>query len=142
MMTRVMERPELPKGIGPHEGRELELMLAGEKPLAMFSDVIPSDYPWPDEQFAPFVAVGKLVMREFLTDTSDGKYKVRHLYYALPDEAWRIDEAHRLSLLHFDGWCDEAADACAQMGRLLGYAEMDIQAFIEWSEKMRATQAQ
>lgn len=33
---------EIPEGIGPHEGKELELMLAGKKPLAMFSDVFPS----------------------------------------------------------------------------------------------------
>ncbi len=27
---------ELPPTLGPHEGRELELLLSGEKPIALF----------------------------------------------------------------------------------------------------------
>ena len=134
------DHPDLPEGIGPHEGRELELMLSGEKPLAMFVDVIPSDYPWPDEQFEPYVSAGRLVKRECLTESHLEGNKVRHLYYALPDEVWRIEEAHKLSLKQYDAPCAEALEDCAQVGRLLGYQEKDIEAFLGWSEKIRATQ--
>ncbi|MCP5366417.1 MAG: hypothetical protein H6907_17020 [Hyphomicrobiales bacterium] len=141
MAKKTTTGAHVPHGIGPHDGRELDLMLAGAKPLAMFSDVIPSDFEWPDALFAPHVAAGKLVREEFCTESVDGHYKIRHLYFALPVEAWRIRRAHALSLMHFDEWCDEAADACEQLGRLLGYREEDIQAFLDWTKKLRATQA-
>lgn len=31
-----MDEKDLPVGVGPHEGRELELLLTGEKPVARF----------------------------------------------------------------------------------------------------------
>lgn len=127
-----MQRPDLPEAIGPHEGRELELMLSGKKPLAMFSDIVPSAFLWPDEDFAPHVASGKIVKREFETKTPDGRHTVRHLYFALPDEAWRIEEAHALSLLHFESFDTEAIQASIRIGLLLGYSHEDIRTFIEW----------
>lgn len=131
---------DFPDGIGPHEGRELDLMLSGDKPLAMFSDIVSSGFEWPDEQFDPYVTSGALVKKEFRTNTPDGRFQVRHLYFALPDEAWRIEEAHDLSCRHFDAWNAEAEEACVKLGRLLGYAEGDIQAFVSWSNRNRATQ--
>ncbi|WP_245437697.1 MULTISPECIES: hypothetical protein [unclassified Mesorhizobium] len=32
-----MPKRTLPPGIGPHNGRELELMLQGDKPMALFA---------------------------------------------------------------------------------------------------------
>lgn len=112
-------------------------MLAGEKPLAMFSDIVPSSYQWPDAQFEPHVASGTLVKKEFLTKTPDGRHQVRYLFFALPSEAWRIDEAFVLSRKHFDAWCDEAEEACVRLGRLLGYREEDIRAFALWSGRIK-----
>lgn len=132
-------KPDLPKGIGPHDGRELELMLAGTKPLAMFSDLIPSNYEWPDAAFEPYVSSGALVKQEFLTNAQDGYHKVRHLYFALPKEAWRIERAHALSLLNFDIWCEEAEESCSLLGRLLGYSEKEIEAFINWARERRGS---
>ena len=133
------QRPDLPKEIGPHDGRELDLMLAGVKPLAMFTDVVPSNYEWPDITFEPHVLSGTLVKREFLTDTKDGQHKIRHLYFALPGEAWRIEKAHTLSLMTFDTWCEKAEESCAQLGRLLGYEEDEIEAFIRWARERRGS---
>jgi hypothetical protein len=130
-------RSGIPKEIGPHEGRGLELMLAGEKPLAMFSDIVPSSYRWPDAQFEPHVASRVLVKKEFLTKTPDGRHQVRYLFFALPNEAWRIDEAFALSRKHFDAWGDEAEEACVRLGRLLGYREEDIRAFALWSGRIK-----
>jgi len=45
--------------IGPHDDRELELMLAGRKPLAMFTEVLPLESGLiPEADFAPHVASG------------------------------------------------------------------------------------
>lgn len=128
-------QPALPDGIGPHEGRELDLMLSGEKPLAMFCDIVPSPYEWPDAAFEPHVMEGRVVKKDIVGETPDGLHQVRYLYYALPDETWRIDVAHALAQKRFDTWCPEAAETCARLGHLLGYQEKDIQAFQTWSEQ-------
>ncbi|SCA55967.1 Hemocin immunity protein (fragment) [Candidatus Terasakiella magnetica] len=44
----------LPEGVGPHEEKELDLMLSGDKPLAMFSDTIPSSMELPEVKFQPY----------------------------------------------------------------------------------------
>lgn len=128
------KRPDIPKEIGPHDGRELALMLVGDKPLAMFSDIVPSPYNWPDAAFEPYASARVLVKKEFLEDRPEG-HTVRHLFYALPDEAWRIEEAYSLSLMHFDKPRDEADECCARLGHLLGYSEGEVQAFIRWTKE-------
>lgn len=133
---------EIPPEIGPHDGRELALMLAGKKPLAMFSDVVGSTYPWPDAAFAPHVAAGALVMREFLSTTRNGGQRLRHLYYALPQEEWRIARAHALCLKSYDAYCREAEEDCIELGRLLGYSEREIQCFVERSRYVRSAMGQ
>lgn len=35
---------ELPPTLGPHEGRELELLLSGEKPIALFYEEVPDEF--------------------------------------------------------------------------------------------------
>ena len=127
----IAPRPDMPKEIGPHEGRELGLMLTGVKPLAMFSDIVPSSYEWPDALFEPHVSSGVLLKKEFLTELAGG-HTVRHLFFALPKEAWRIEEAYALSLACFAPGSDEAYESCSQLGRLLGYGENEIQVFIQW----------
>jgi len=84
-----------------HTDRELEFMLDRGKPLAHFSDAYPSD---PDEEivpelaFAPYVQAGKFVTREFVELLQGPRPKdhpeilgIRHVFYARPSEAWRID---------------------------------------------------
>lgn len=64
-MTKPMS--ELPYTV--HTGRELELMLAGTKPLAVFFDQYP-DEPCekiiPENAFRPHVEAGKFEQREFI----------------------------------------------------------------------------
>lgn len=127
--------PALPPGVGPHEGRELDLMLSSAKPLAMFCDVGPAGsegWDYPEARFAPHVAAGRLVMREVCQTLSDGRGNVRHLYYALPTEAWRLDAAHALNEATFAPGDPAAHEACARLGRLLGYRETEIRAFLDW----------
>ena len=52
--------------IGPHEGRELELMLSGRKPLALFYAIESEIWILPEEQFDRHVEMGKFVKADFL----------------------------------------------------------------------------
>lgn len=119
---------ELPPGIGPHNDRELELMLAGTKPMAMFSDAVHvSDY-FPEADFAPHVEAGRIIRVEEIIPKEP--YDMRYLFYALPGEDWRIEEA----LVMCRNLCagtvkDHDADS-ARIGTLLGYSIEDIEAFL------------
>ena len=108
-----------------HTGRELRMMLAGVKPLALFSDVLddlPSPWTFPEDVFDPHVDAGTLVKREFveLGDAPPPHKGVRVLLYALAAEAWRIDAFILMRQVgRQEGW----SDALERMeGALLGYA--------------------
>ncbi|MBR9901947.1 MAG: hemin receptor [Rhodospirillales bacterium] len=130
---------ELPPGIGPHNDRELELMLAGTKPMAMFSDAVHvSDY-FPEADFAPHVETGRIVRVEEIIPRPP--HHMRYLLYALPGEEWRIEEA----LVMVRNLCagtvkDHDADS-ARMGALLGYSDEEIEAFMLHTIGMRAASA-
>ncbi len=47
-----------PAWMGPYEGRELTLMLAGEKPLAMFGNAVQHRDLFPEADFAPMSQQG------------------------------------------------------------------------------------
>ena len=123
----------LPAGIGPHEERELELMLSGEKPLAMFSEITGGLYAFPDAEFEPYVQSGRIVKRDYHYPTKIcGKdFEFRFLYFALPEEEWRIDALHDVQYRTFNGE-RETDEMTAEKGRLLGYSEADITAFLAW----------
>ena len=122
---------DIPPGIGPHEGRELELMLATEKPAAMFSDVLPASFDLPDDDFAPHVAAGKIIRRyhEF-PPLSGEEYGSRILLFARPGEEWRMERLLEIRLGFFRGGWRASADLEREIGRLLGYDDADIEIFI------------
>lgn len=122
--------------IGPHEGRELELMLSGQKPLSMFLERVPPEFEsFPEEKFDRHVAEGRLIKHvsfEQMPLAPSGEMgEVRRIFYALPDETWRIkafllvDEIYRPLM---PGW---RADLERVIGRLLGYDGADIEKFVE-----------
>ena len=119
--------------IGPHNYKELELMLAGLKPMARFT--IELDFPETgkiDQGFDQHVKSGKI--KKYYVKSTNGLPTERRYYY-LEGEEWRVktcelmwacigskflsaftpDDLHRL-----DGW-------------LLGYAKEDIEDFIQQS---------
>ncbi len=119
--------------IGPHEGRELALMLAGEKKLAVFHELasragnIPEEII-PEQSFAPYVASGRIIRRS--EDIAYERGTIRYVCFCLPGEEWRIEAflflkrdaaAHR----RLYGDADDIL-----MGRLLGYSETDIADFL------------
>lgn len=113
-------------------------MLSGEKPLAVFSDIIESSYVFPDDEFEPHVLSGQIIKRDYRYDIEirGNKYVLRYLYFALPDEEWRIDAAHNIDLIVKNG-APETDEMTADRGRLLGYSEEDISVFLEWFEYQR-----
>jgi hypothetical protein len=122
--------------VGPHEDRELELMLAGEKPLAMFTEVWPVESGFiPEDEFLPHVRAGRIIMREAFepapaVEGGPENLQIRCVLYALPDEAWRIDAMLLLRRVYATqgGW-DEGLER--MIGSLLGYSQSDIDGFIE-----------
>ena len=116
---------------GPHDDRELELMLAGEKPLALFYDTVPECGVIPEKAFAPHVDSGKMIKRERLFPSTEGSKTgstppVRVVFYALPEEVWRIEQAVSLmeEVVFQRGRPNDEDDA--RLGRLLGYTEGEI----------------
>jgi len=106
-----------------HTGRELLLMLAGKKPLAVFSEEYPllrGDSLLPEAYFDVHVASGRFVKVVEITEKKPGyKFGTRRVLYALPDQQWRIDAYRMLwALTHVHGWNKgfELAE-----GYLLGY---------------------
>lgn len=107
--------------LGPHEGWELELMLAGEKPVAVFFDAREFLPPIRDA-FAPHVAAGRPIGHEESTDLTDGT-RLMLLAFAFPR---RHRELRRLPALRDPRSAEcralpyhEARDR--EIGRLLGY---------------------
>lgn len=127
-----------PPEIGPHEGRELELMLSGVKPLAYFCELTRAEFDWPDEDFEPHVKSGRILKREILhTETIMGvEEEVRFLYFALPREEWRIEKAHANFMRCNENGVETEFDS-REMGTLLGYADHEIDVFVSWSAAIK-----
>ena len=122
---------ELPAGIGPHEGRELELMLAGKKPLAMFNDDLPEGMEPPEIAFDPYVVEGRFSKGEIYVPAPEfGNGRLRYYLYALPGEAWRMGRLIDIQRGFFEDRVKTTPDLETEVGRLLGYAEADINLFV------------
>ncbi|MDX1739022.1 MAG: hypothetical protein R3261_12345 [Alphaproteobacteria bacterium] len=123
----------------PHRGIELELMLKGEKPLATISDYIDPErgeatgVRWMDEEFSSFVSSGKFLRKESIREVQDesGKIeRVHFLYFALPNEAWRIEEMYQLDQRTYSFDDEESKLRDIREGQLLGYTNEEIAAYI------------
>lgn len=122
--------------IGPHEGRELELMLAGKKPLAVFHDVVPEkgaipEGIIPEQAFAQHVAKGAL--KRFSEDIYSEKLKrtVRHVCFTLPAHEWRAEFFLWYCRQLLTGQMEYSDQQEYIIGGLLGYSADDIAHFIE-----------
>ncbi len=131
-----MPEREAPPGVGPHELRELELMLAGTKPAAMFGEAIQFRDILPEDDFAPHVAAGRIIKREYYWDDKESGHSFVEIYYALPGEEWRIDALHDLHLIVQNKLRPWTAEDDRETGRLLGYTDAEVEAFLEWTGKL------
>jgi hypothetical protein len=84
-----------------HTNRELMFMLAGTKPLAVFTDDHPSLHglhTTPEREFEPHVTSGLIIKREEIIPPQPGdpvfkgqRIGMRRVLYALRGQEWRID---------------------------------------------------
>jgi len=129
-----------PSFVGPHEGRELELMLSGSKPMSMFFQPFESEFEYfPEAEFDEFVSQGRFVKYisvESIRTPNNQEEGLRRILYALPNEAWRIKAFLFIQALYdslLPGW---RPDLDRAIGLLLGYDRDDIENFLTWmSEK-------
>jgi len=123
-----------------HANRELELMLSGRKPLAMFYEelsLLPDEEFIPEEKFAPYVASGKLVRGELIvtgpfSEKLDRETQIKYVFFSLKDEAWRIKA---MSLLK-EQWykSNQWNETCERYeSALLGYTDEEIDAWCKRS---------
>lgn len=115
-----------------HTGRELALMLRGEKPLAVFShrhDVGGEEIP--ERFFAPHVEAGAIVKREHFFPPREDQTRggTRMVLYALPTEEWRIEAYLLLQRTAAEAGWSEGFER--MQGSLLGYQDWQNDIFIE-----------
>lgn len=124
---------ELPPGVGPHEGKELSLMLDGRKPVAMFYDTISECGVIPRHEFEPYIESGRLVRSEMtFSSKKTGSVPVQFVFYA---QTWATGEMDELIEIHrriYDGSLTADDEMEARIGRLLGYTELEIDAYLAW----------
>jgi hypothetical protein len=134
-----MKKPSM---IGPHEGRELELMLSGQKKLAVFHDIIipGQNIPEgiiPEQAFFPYVQAGTIIRtEEKITNKKTGDI-IQNVLFTLPGEEWRASTILWIKRDVFQNQkrFDEAYDII--IGRLLGYTEDEISAFLFHQKRLK-----
>lgn len=115
------------KDSGSHNGRELQLMLSGSKPMASFvaEDVVPADLVG-DAEFAPFVESGQIIKHVYRN--SEFGFEMRS--YCLPTEEWRGKLHNLIYQLTWERKIDgvfNREDRERIEGFLLGYSKEDIE---------------
>jgi hypothetical protein len=122
-----MDNTKLPPGIGPHEGRELELLLRGQKPVAKFRlDGLSEEY---EAQFGKAVERGDIL--EFDFPAEEPHFHRR--YYCLRGEEWRVKVMELVDRADSERRAINLTEADWHRldGTLLGYDQGDIELFIE-----------
>jgi hypothetical protein len=115
-----------------HTNRELLLMLEGRKPLSVFvDDQLPptgqASTLFPEAKFDSYVAAGRFVKHEYFEPADiDDQRRIRRVFYALPEETWRIKAYMLLIETSNDSGWNEGFERME--GSLLGYSreENDI----------------
>ena len=134
-MTTSDENEGRPPFLGPHDNRELELMLAGKKHLSSFSfeEGIEREI-FPERQFDSLVAEGFLVKDvrvEYWVSADGEEISMRSVLYATASEAWRIPAMRMVQDIYHSmtpGW---RPDLERVIGSLLGYGRSDVERFVE-----------
>lgn len=120
-----------------HTNRELQLMLSGSKPLAMFYALVselPDERLIPEDRFASYVAEGRFLREEVIYNEAFELASVRnsqtkYVFFAVPDEAWRIramllvQHSFRKSSYRWNETLERIESA------LLGYTDDEIDAW-------------
>jgi hypothetical protein len=114
----------LPEGVGPHEGREFELMQAGVKDLALFVELKP-------DGLESFVEQSEFAAVEFVSPPKMGISVPVWIVWRLgfENEATQLREEYETATVG-----DWSTDRERRIGRLLGYSRSDIEVYIQHAE--------
>ena len=118
-----------------HDGRELEMLLSGKKPLAVFSRLpeIGENTALGDQGFERAVAEGYLT-RFDNTFEFEGK-EIRYIAFTPPSESWRAQAYFLLKKFMFErSWCSHLEWI---EGSLLGYSDDENLAHIRQKYKTK-----
>lgn len=127
---------------GPHQGKELELMLAGEKNLAIFYEALIEGQEIPEEiipekTFAPYVE--KNIVTRFSRDFISAKspIPIHFVCFTTCGNEWRAEAFFWTKEQCFSGKrpFDDAYEFF--VGRLLDYTEEDILHYLDHSKQRR-----
>lgn len=120
--------------LGPHEGRELELMASGGKPLAMFVEPLPTEHELFDEQGLDALveeqALVKKLRVESITTPEGAEGQIRRVLYAQVSEAWRIPAMLFVHDTYASLGIGFSPDLERMIGLLLGYDREHIERYI------------
>ncbi len=122
--------------IGPHESKELSLMIKGKKQIAYFAEMAPQ------EKFAPYVANGSICRFEWKDKTKYYSKKTLSsvpsidllpttIIYYLKGKEHIKDELLIQLTKSFATRGEEQLSCEKNIGRILGYSEEAISAFLE-----------
>lgn len=107
-----------PDEIGPHEGRELELMCRGEKHVALFFEVKPPDFHEFLENGFDVIEFEQSHHRNFAYHTD--------IFFRRSHRKW----AERLKIIVQDTQSGIDASREHEIGRILGYSSHEVDAYI------------
>ena len=135
-MSEERKKRVRPSFLGPHEGRELELMLEGKKHLNRFYFEVGIERSvFPEDEFDLQVANGFLVKDERIEESISRETgeltSSRSILYAAANEAWRIPAMRMIQDIYQrmePGW---RPDLERMKGALLGYDPQDVESFIK-----------
>lgn len=104
---------------GPHEGKEVAMILDGVKPAGIIgADVF-------DKLVEPHVKAGKIIAKKFLNRLKYDEYVI-----ALPGEERRIDAIIKLLQMPPDDRSMSKDVYHVRLGRLLGYTKDQVRKFL------------
>jgi len=106
---------------GPHEGKELGMMLKGEKPAAIVRRAVYHEF------FEKYVKAGKLIAKP-----ATGR-NVGDIVVVVPGEEWRLNKI--IQLLHPLELPGSYERYSIKLGRLLGYTKDQVRYFLKTTQK-------
>lgn len=126
-----MQTDETKSFLNPHQGRELELMLSGQKPMSHFVAERNQSASVGDEGFKPHVEAKRI--KRYTCYIEHAGVELRS--YAVPGQEWRAKlmnwvcsmpskDADQVSL--------STVDRVRLSGFLLGYSNSDVEEFVKY----------
>jgi hypothetical protein len=105
--------------LGCKFGQELELMILGKKPMAIFYRAVKDEFDETGGQpFGKYVASGKIIRSHFFVSNEGQNFKTFYVTFTVPGEEWRARLYKTLKKIGQNGW---NRDLEIIEGRLLGY---------------------